>query len=292
MKEGLTNKKINLHITENCNYKCKYCFSYKCGDGIQLGLGDWKTIVDNCIDVFRPMGFNIAGGEPLLYKQLPELIRYIKSKGLYCSIITNGSLLTWNWIQENAEYLDCIGISVDSFDRKLLFALGATHNFSYLSFERLKEICDCIKAFNPNCQIKINTVVCKLNKMEVLLDQLNSIGYEIRWKILKMKESNEHGYSNEYLSITDEEYRSFFNRNTEGDICWINDCCCKHKNAYLNIIAEDTMKNSYLIIMPHGYMISNSNKECEKVANCLDIDDMKSKIKLLNFNSDLYESRY
>ena len=58
--------KINLHILETCNFKCRQCFS-KFGTEKLLPVKDWEKIVDNCIAGADVTEFNIAGGEPMLY---------------------------------------------------------------------------------------------------------------------------------------------------------------------------------------------------------------------------------
>ena len=92
---------VNLHILEQCNYKCKYCFAHYESNKI-LSLDQWKLIVDNVSESISVKRFNIAGGEPLLYPKLNELISYINSKGIPVSIITNGILLSESFIEINS----------------------------------------------------------------------------------------------------------------------------------------------------------------------------------------------
>ena len=62
-KETLEKKyKINLHILESCNFKCRQCFS-KFGTEKLLPVEDWKKIVYNCIAGADVAEFNIAGGD-------------------------------------------------------------------------------------------------------------------------------------------------------------------------------------------------------------------------------------
>lgn len=51
--------KINLHILETCNFKCRQCFS-KFGTEKLLPVKDWEKIVDNCIAGADVTVFNIA----------------------------------------------------------------------------------------------------------------------------------------------------------------------------------------------------------------------------------------
>ena len=82
--------KINLHILEACNFRCRQCFS-KFGTEKLLPVEDWKKIIDNCIAGADVTEFNIAGGEPMLYPGLTELVKYMKAS--YVLIDSNGCLL-------------------------------------------------------------------------------------------------------------------------------------------------------------------------------------------------------
>ena len=60
--------------------------------------------------------FNIAGGEPMLYPGLMELVQYIRDKGVKVSLITNGSMMDEEWIKNYAVMYETIGFSVDSIN--------------------------------------------------------------------------------------------------------------------------------------------------------------------------------
>ena len=84
---------IVLIVNNRCNFRCKYCFGgYHGRREADYTLEEIKYIID---EVYR-MGaryLNIHGGETLLRDDIGEIVSYIKSKGMYCCLITNGSLL-------------------------------------------------------------------------------------------------------------------------------------------------------------------------------------------------------
>jgi radical S-adenosyl methionine domain-containing protein 2 len=104
---------INLHLLEKCNYRCKHCFarfdSYKL-----LSVQNWKRIIDNITEKTPVSRFNLAGGEPLLYQGLDEIIEYINTKDIQVSLITNGYLLSEEHIHEFKGRLSMVGISIDA----------------------------------------------------------------------------------------------------------------------------------------------------------------------------------
>ena len=74
-----TKYEINIHVLEACNFRCRQCF-FKFGTKKLLPVEDWKKIIDNCIAGANVTEFNIAGGEPMLYPGLVELVQYIRDK--------------------------------------------------------------------------------------------------------------------------------------------------------------------------------------------------------------------
>ena len=283
--------KINIHIIEACNYKCKHCFA-KFDSKQILPIEQWKKVVDNIIDSINVSEFNIAGGEPLLYRDLLKLVQHIKEKECKCSIISNGSLMTNEWIELYAKYFDTIGLSIDSLIPDTLYMLGRIDkNQSFITVDRLKEICDLIKKINPKCKIKINTVVSQYNKNENLYEMMKHLKID-RWKIIKMRQFDDGTTNNTYLAVSREEFNEFILNNI-GILTPIS-----HDQSYvceidgLNIVIEEDLEGGYLIVDSNGYLIDNTNTMKHKVvANLID----KKNIDLLlcsNFNQKLYESRY
>ncbi|MBR2625610.1 MAG: radical SAM protein [Lentisphaeria bacterium] len=82
---------INLHFTNACNFRCKFCHSRF--EKSNLSLQDWKKIIGNIMKGAKVKRFNLAGGEPLAAPYIRELIDHIHSVGVDCSFITNGYLL-------------------------------------------------------------------------------------------------------------------------------------------------------------------------------------------------------
>ena len=87
--------KVNLHLLEGCNFHCRTCFAHF-DSRRTLSVMEWKHIIDNLYKSGKVNAINFAGGEPMLYAHLGELIKYVYSLNMKVSIITNGSLMTNN----------------------------------------------------------------------------------------------------------------------------------------------------------------------------------------------------
>lgn len=202
-----TKYKINIHVLEACNFRCRQCFS-KFGTKKLLPVEGWKKIIDNCIAGANVTEFNIAGGEPMLYPGLVELVQYIRDKGVKVSLITNGSLMDEEWIKNCAGMFETIGFSVDSINDETNRKIGrCDRNEKTIPAGRIVELCRLIWKYAPGCRIKINTVVSALNKNEMMFDFIDEIATD-RWKILRMKPFQYGGFSNLDIQVSNEEFEN------------------------------------------------------------------------------------
>lgn len=297
--------KINLHILEACNFRCRQCFS-KFGTEKLLPVKDWEKIVDNCIAGTDVTEFNIAGGEPMLYPGLVELVQYIRDKGVKVSLITNGSLMNEEWIKNCAGMFETIGFSVDSINDETNRKIGrCDRNGKTIPAGRVVELCRLIRKYAPGCRIKINTVVSALNKDEIMFDFIDEIAAD-RWKILRMKPFQYGNFSNLDIQVSDEEFEEFVERNREKN---------KEKRekqeekeagkevragakagtetARREIVVEPDMKASYVLIDSNGCLLDNAVDEMTPVAVCDCLrEDFANGLKKLTLDRKRYEARY
>lgn len=77
-----------LEPTYECNIRCKICYSQR--KSYSKTLEELKEEIRIAQEKRRLDTISILGGEPTLYPQLVELIRYITSLGLHCQMLTNG----------------------------------------------------------------------------------------------------------------------------------------------------------------------------------------------------------
>ncbi|MBM3810960.1 MAG: radical SAM protein [Acidimicrobiia bacterium] len=99
--------------TRRCNLDCAYCNEYdKTSEPVPV-----KTMLRR-IDLVATLGTTIitlSGGEPTLHPQLDAVIARIRSHGAIATLITNGLLLTPEYIRGlNRAGLDYLQISIDN----------------------------------------------------------------------------------------------------------------------------------------------------------------------------------
>ena len=96
------------NCTRRCNLKCMHCYSHSQDINYtgELSTDEAKRLIDGLADFGVPV-LLFSGGEPLLRRDLFELISYTRNKGIRAVISTNGTLIT----EEQAVRLGDAGLS-------------------------------------------------------------------------------------------------------------------------------------------------------------------------------------
>ena len=114
-------RNITLHLTENCNLRCKMCYFW--GDSgcySRTGPPSHPKVLDfrivkklmNDLQESKP-SYSLFGGEPLLYPQFEELIKEIKKGGSYVDTPTNGTLIAQKAKMLVRSGFDSVRLSID-----------------------------------------------------------------------------------------------------------------------------------------------------------------------------------
>lgn len=232
---------VSFHVIKPCNMKCKFCYAT---------FNDFKvvnklTYEEACTIIFKlykagVQKITFAGGEPMLYSHLDDCIKFAKSLGLNTSIITNGSMMTIEWLKKMKPYLNWIGVSIDSLNWTANQNIGRVqkHGIPVNAVNLCQEITE------HGYKLKINTVVNRYNVDE---DFNNFISYvkPARWKVfqaLKIEEQNDEQFDE--IKVSDEEFTAFIDKHRH------NTCIVPESN--------ELMTGSYLLIDPKGRLFENS----------------------------------
>ena len=269
---------VNYHYTRECNFRCGFCFhtqktNYKLPlERAIYGLHKLKDAGTKKI--------NFAGGEPFLYPNyLGELIKQCKEniKIEKVSIITNGSLVKRSFFEKYGRYIDILGVSCDSFVKETNKKIGRGSNGK--NVEKLFEIRNLCKEYG--IKFKLNTVVCKLNKEENMVENIKKLNPD-RWKVfqvLMVKGENEDSSKLRDVTkfqITTEEFQQFIDRHREIE-CMIPE-------------SNDTMKSSYLILDEYMRFLDKGDGEEKCSESILDVD-VETALKNIIYDENAFKER-
>jgi len=160
-------KLVNLEITKLCNAKCDFCDYWQTRH--ETRLSDYRPVIKK----INPLVVVITGGEPMLRKDLPDIVRQVKecSIFIFTSMVTKGDLLTLEKAEELfAAGIDQIAVSLDFPGEKHDSYRGIPGLWNHLS-NLLPELS---KRFSKK-SIVLNTII-----MEDNLDQIVDIAHKAK----------------------------------------------------------------------------------------------------------------
>ncbi len=156
MENKIGVRSVNWHITQRCNYHCKFCFSKNLDQEITS-----MATAESILRYLRVIGIekiNFVGGEPTLHPLFFEMIKLAKAMGFVVSLVSNGYYLNRESIWKLKPLVGWIGLSIDSSDETVEVALGRGNGHH---IKHIIELADLIH--EAGIMLKINTTVTRLN---------------------------------------------------------------------------------------------------------------------------------
>lgn len=290
--QSISELTVNWHILEQCNYKCNFCYAVfnqmkpefpRDYVGILRELATLRETMIEFRNVSVRAGsvrLNFAGGEPFLFlgRGFEEAIALSHRLGLSPSFISNGTLVTDDFIRKCGPMISVAGFSIDSFDTGINERIGRQDKKTGLQvgLKRFREIFSLFREVSPRTRLKINTVICRENVDEDLTEHLLELRPD-RWKALRVVPV--HGATGR--GITDEQYRSFLDR---------------HQGIAEDIVHEDNddMHRSYVILDPGGRFYQRNGVTCSEHSNSNPIAEVGAVRALRDVELDVptYLGRY
>ncbi len=186
-------RKVTLQLTQNCNFRCKYC-SYTQNDVGQRLHSDkqmsfeiakkgidflWEHSVDS-----KSVDIGFYGGEPLLnFKLIEQIIEYCEvkfdGKEHTYTMTTNGTLLSDEIIKVLSEYKINMTISLDGHkqlnDKNRVFANSNKSTFDVI-YSKIKYIRENYPEYLE--KIGINMVIDPSNDFDTAMSLYNDLMFE------------------------------------------------------------------------------------------------------------------
>ena len=250
---------VNYFPSRLCNYKCGFCFHTETTSFMLDGANTRRGL-----KLLKEAGMrklNIAGGEPFLHpKELTMMLQYCKEElGVESiSIVSNGSKITEEWMAANAQWLDILAISCDSFNSLTNQRIGRGKDGK--NVERLRNIAAWCRTYN--IKFKMNTVVNQYNWNEDMVAQIAELA-PFRWKVFQClivagenDNPNRKRDARKFL-VTDEQWRTF---------------CDRHKHL-LCYVPEDnnSMASSYLLLDEYMRFLDKGEGMIKQSESLLDV---------------------
>ena len=151
-------RNLRLSVTDRCNLRCSYCMPEK--EYVWLPREDILQFeeIERLVDIFLELGVDkvrLTGGEPLLRRDLPELVARLASRSRIqdLAMTTNGVLLAEQAAAFASAGLHRITVSLDTLRPERFQELTRA--------DELARVLDGIAAAAPLFPLKIDAVVIR-----------------------------------------------------------------------------------------------------------------------------------
>ena len=239
-------KDLFLEVTSRCNARCEHCGS-SCGDFIpkdEISADDLKKALLDISNHYnaKDILLNVTGGEPLVRKDLFEIMDYANQLGFRWGMTSNGMLINDEILEKmNQTNMETISISIDG--------LKETHESFRKVPNSFDKIIDNIKKLQKVPSIKIvqvTTVANKknLNELENLYNLMKELNV-ISWRVINVDPIGRAKNNNDIL-LDKDDYKYLFNfikEKREENIMNV-EYECSH---YLDIPLEKEIRDTYFI---------------------------------------------
>ncbi len=217
---GRTIDYVRISVTDRCNLRCIYCMPE---DGIRMSRHEEILTYDEITRVcrmFASMGIKyirITGGEPLVRRDIAELIREIKAvEGIEkVTLTTNGVLLEQVLPELKKSRIDGINVSLDSMDRQ-----------TYAGLTRVDILPQVLKGIDAAAEekipLKINCVSMRSrinDKVQETADRVLQVAELARERAMDVRfiELMPIGYGKDLDYLSEEEIKSILEQRL-GDL--------------------------------------------------------------------------
>lgn len=251
-----------LEVTSRCNARCEHCGS-RCDSntqGEEISAEDLKRTLKEISEHYDPskVFLNVTGGEPLVRKDLFDILKYAVSLGYQWGMTSNGMLITKNVVKklEDAN-MSTISISIDGLEK--------THEEIRKVPNSYNIILNGIKMMQNSSVIKVVQVTTVANKKNIKeLEELyklllkNGVKY---WRVVNCDPIGRANDNSEIL-LDKEDYKYLFKfiqeKKAEGKMLDITYGC----SHYLGHNLENVVRKGYFICMTGlfvGSILSNGD---------------------------------
>ena len=218
---------IAIQLTFRCNLRCSFCGQwrktgiFKSHPADQLGQSLSLPVLQRVIDEL-PLscrGVYLWGGEPLMYRDIVPLVRYIKKSRRRCSLTTNGSLLANSaraLVEAGVDHID-VSLSAGEHTTDQLRGQNGTFQAAIDGIRVLREERGVRASGRPAIFVSAILLPAAAAEFRDLVQQLKTLGVDRVWVAKQQYTSEQQGGHHERVfqqlfQITPTSWKGFVGR--------------------------------------------------------------------------------
>lgn len=150
-------------VNRHCNLRCKMCNCWRT-ENTELPASVWIHALKSLKEFVGTFNINFSGGEPLLKKDLFEILEFCGKENIIAGITTNGLLLNKEKVKR---IIDCglfnVNISIDSLDDKIYDKIRGVPGYLSRVKENVNYLKDYKEKAGSDLKIIVKPTVCSEN---------------------------------------------------------------------------------------------------------------------------------
>jgi len=184
-----------IYPTYKCNCACEHCLCKEMNNNtntIELSILEFKQLIVQLKNIGVKAIEFCGGGEPLLYPNIENLIRFIRSQNMELGVLTNGSTLGVHYktLIDNATY---IRVSIDTLSDSTYESTKHPrgHNLSNI-LRGLLMLTKYKKSTDSKCSLGLKTTLSRhnINEIKDLIKYTDNSEFDyIQFKSVRSDES-------------------------------------------------------------------------------------------------------
>jgi MoaA/NifB/PqqE/SkfB family radical SAM enzyme len=263
---------IDFQVTKNCNLNCEFCC------GADKSKKDSTTAeIKSVIDKLEKAGVDrivLTGGEPLIRRDIDEIIKYIYGKGIKVYLSTNGYYLKEH-LDIISDCVDCVGLPLDGFTPQLSEKMTRKDSQLDTTLNALK----MIKETNKNIITKVGTVVSKINYDT--LEELGKLLYKNEeyepdvWRLYQFTPLGEGKKTKDKFYIDDKEYEYTVEKIKK-----------KFSSKNIGSLSNEESNDTYIFVAPDMEIVGLTDDDYISLGNALEM----SYTDIINLRDNMEET--
>jgi len=155
-------------LTHRCPLQCPYCSNPPAllSSRDELSTSDWKRVIDEAA-ALGVLQIHFSGGEPMVRRDLEDLVGHARAAGLYSNLITSGVLSSAGRLEALARGgLDHVQLSFQDAET------GSAERIGHLHGAQAKKLAFARDAREAGLPLTVNAVVHRqnLDRLEAIID--------------------------------------------------------------------------------------------------------------------------
>lgn len=205
---------LTVEATTACNFRCGFCYGRHIAQGV-MRVDAFLAILDA---LPRLAAVEFTGeGEPMLNKDVPEMIRACKARGAWVHLTTNGSRMTRERVETIFDLeVDAVATSMETLDHARFARLRPGGDLDEVKRAMASLASETrARGRGPNLLLWVTLVRSSLDEIDAFLDYAGEAGFaRVEFQTLNRLSAYRRFYSVELQAeiLSPEELRAHRNR--------------------------------------------------------------------------------